>query len=112
MSELTVAESAFVNAIIKVIEAQIAMYDLGESFKQLDEQAQRANEAVIKEKSYSNDTPVPELLDAQQRYLEAAIDRGEFDTAHPVIEILRGQFEEAREGFAAWQSEQIQGPVL
>ena len=111
---MTVAESAFVSAITKVIQTQITMYDLAQEFEQLDEQAQRANEAVLKERGFDNDTPVPELLTAQQHYLEAAIEQGGFE-AHPVLEILRGQFEQARESFAAWQTAQmegIKGPAL
>lgn len=112
---MTVAESAFVNAIIKVIDAQIQMYDLSQTFEQLDEQAQRANEAVLKEKGFDNDTPVSTLLAEQEAFLEAAIERGDFPAGHPVLEILRGQFDQARESFDAWQTEQmkgIKGPAL
>ena len=112
---MTVAESAFVSAIVKVIRTQIEMYDQAKLFEQYDGEAQRANEAVLKEKGFSNDTPVPELLAAQQHYLESAIQQGDFPEDHPVLGILRGQFEQAREAFAAWQDGQlngIKGPVL
>jgi hypothetical protein len=114
----SLAENAFINAVVKSMGLQNELIKQHRELDKVLAGVANANAAVMQDRGMTDATPLDEILAAQQSYLEAAIERSEFDEDATVVKALRQQLAEMQEAFHAYvkaqgaQLGQIQGPVL
>lgn len=127
--QFSLAENAFLSAVVKVMKTQAELVplrerltaELAEASKPLGPQlddAERANEAVLKDRGIDETTPIDEALDYQEVLMREAIRRSGLGPDHPVVRATLQQAQQVRQAFQqmadaeAQQLGGIRGPQL
>ena len=117
-SGLSLAEGAFVSAVVKLMHTQSKMLELQSQLQAEFKYASRANEAVLVEAKIDEMTPLEQAMAYQERLMEAAIERYGKDENDSVVRSVRANAAEFREAVQSMQEAearqlgQIQGPAL
>jgi len=118
VSDLTVAESAFVSAATKTMHTQAEIFDLRDRMAGETAAAERSMETVLREANITETTPIEVALGLQKRLMEAVIERSELGEDHAAVQQLRDRMAQL-EAMLAEQTEAesqalggLQGPTL
>ena len=100
MTDIKVAESAFVSAVAETLKVQNQILELRMRLEQLDRDASRANEAALRERGISEASSFDDILDAQDHFLTLALDRAGLADDTPIAKAARQQIKAARDEYA------------
>lgn len=98
-SQDRIAEGAFVSAVAKALQIQDQILELQMQLQTVDQDAERANEAALRELGFDDATPASDIIDAQARFLNLAAAKSGLAEDAPVLKAAKRHIDQMRQGY-------------